>query len=367
MSTQLHGGLRPAELAALGVDPGALIDFSVNVSPLGPPEGVRAAIEAVDLAAYPDPDCTALVPDLAARLDVPPERVLVGNGSTELIHLVTRVFVHRGQRPVALAPTFGEYAIATALAGGSIYPWQASAARGFRWNLKNKPDVLRRVSPPLVFVCNPNNPTGVYLGRDEVRALAGALTGGPLLLDEAYVGFLDAPWNALDLVENGRVIVVRSLTKDYGLAGLRLGYLVAHPDVVAAVRRLQPAWSVNAPAQAAGRAALADADYLPRMRAAVREGKCVLLAGLAELGLDVQAGSANFVLVRVGNGAALRLALLRRGFAVRDCASFGLPEYVRLGVRRVEECRALLAALPAALAELREAEAGAVTMERNST
>jgi len=367
MTAQLHGGLRPTELSALGVDAATLIDFSVNVSPLGPPDGVRAAIDAVELAAYPDPDCTALVAALSARLGVPPDRILVGNGSTELIHLVARVFVHRGQRPVALAPTFGEYAIATELAGGSLYPWQASAARGFRWNLKNKPDVLRRVSPPLVFVCNPNNPTGVYLGKDEVRTLAAALTGGPLLLDEAYVGFLDDPWNALDLVESGRVIVVRSLTKDYGLAGLRLGYLVAHPDVVAAVRRLQPAWSVNALAQAAGRAALADEDYPPRMRAAVREGKCELLAGLAELDLEVHAGSANFVLVRVGDGAALRLALLKRGFAVRDCASFGLPEYIRLGVRRVEACRALIAALPAALAEAAAASAVGVADGYDST
>ncbi len=351
MTAQTHGGLRPAELATLGVAVADLLDFSVNVSPLGPPAGVRAAIEAIDLSAYPDPDCTALVADLAARLDVPADRILVGNGSTELIHLVTRVFVRRGQRPVALAPTFGEYALATELAGGTLYPWQASAQRGFRWNLKNKPDVLRRVSPPLVFVCNPNNPTGVYLSKDEVRSLAAALTGGPLLLDEAYVAFLDEPWISLDLIESGRVIVVRSLTKDFGLAGLRLGYLVAHSDVVTAVRRLQPAWSVNAAAQAAGRAALADEAYLPRMRAAVREGKAVLLEGLSDLRLEFHAGAANFVLVRVGDGAGLRLALLRRGFAVRDCASFGLPEYIRIGVRRTHDCRRLLSTLPEALAE----------------
>ncbi|HEY7295471.1 MAG TPA: aminotransferase class I/II-fold pyridoxal phosphate-dependent enzyme, partial [Dehalococcoidia bacterium] len=213
-----------------------------------------------------------------------------------------------------------------------------------------------RVSPPLVFVCNPNNPTGVYLSKDEVRTLAAALTGGPLLLDEAYVAFLDEPWNGLDLIESGRVIVVRSMTKDYGLAGLRLGYLVAHPDVVAAVRRLQPAWSVNAAAQAAGRAALADDGYLPRMREVVRAGKDALLAGLHELGLEAHGGAANFVLVRVGHASGLRLHLLRRGFAVRDCTSFGLPEYIRIGVRYAEECRRLLAALPEALAEVGDAD-----------
>lgn len=345
----VHGGLRPSELALAGLRPQDVIDFSVNVSPFGLPAGVREAVAALDLTAYPDPDCTRLTARLAESLQVPEDHVLAGNGSTELIHLVTRVFVRRGQRPVALAPTFGEYERATTLAGGNLYPWQAQPQRGFRWTLKNKPDVLRRVAPPLVYVCNPNNPTGVYLSRDEVRGLAAALTSGPMLLDEAYVGFLEEPWRSLDLVESGRVIVLRSLTKDYALAGLRLGYLVAHPDVVQAVRRLQPAWSVSSAAQAAGVAALADGDYLPRMRALVREAKQVLIAGLQRLGLPLQAGVANFVLVDVGDAASVRAALLRRGLVVRDCTSFGLPAYIRIGVRRPEECARLVVALADAI------------------
>lgn len=343
---QRHGGVRPVELAELGIDPARVLDFSANLSPIGPPAGVREAIADADLAGYPDPDCSRLVGLISEQLDMPPDRILIGNGSTELIHLVTRVFVHRGQRPIALAPTFGEYENAVSLAGGNLYPWQAQPQRGFRWVLKNKPDVLRRVAPPLVFVCNPNNPTGVYLSRAEVRLLAGALTTGPLLLDEAYAGFLDdeVRWRSDDLIERGRVIVVRSLTKDYALAGLRIGYLLAHPDVVDAVRRLQPPWSVNTVAQVAGEAALRDAGYLPRMRAVVRGGKRILVEGLRSLGILVHEGSVNFILAEVGAATEVRVALLRQGFAVRDCTSFGLPGHVRIAARTPDECDALVTA-----------------------
>jgi histidinol-phosphate aminotransferase len=354
----IHGGVRLDEITAAGRTTGQVLDFSVNLSPIGPPAGVRAAVAAADLSSYPDPESAALVAALSERLDLPAECILVGNGATELIHLVTRVFVRQGQRPIVLAPTFGEYAVATELAGGAVYPWQAQAHRGFRWNLKNKPEVLRRVAPPLVFLCNPNNPTGVYLDRNEVRTLANALVSGPLLLDEAYVGFLEEPWNSLDLTGNGRVIVVRSLTKEYALAGLRLGYLVAHPDVISSARRLQPEWSVNVAAQAAGLAALSDEQYLPRMRAVMREGKQALIEELRQLGRPIHEGTVNFVLVEVGDAAAIRAALLSHGFAVRDCTSFGLPNHIRIGIRTATECRMLADALGLVLRERTSAAGG---------
>ncbi|MHB8577463.1 MAG: aminotransferase class I/II-fold pyridoxal phosphate-dependent enzyme, partial [Dehalococcoidia bacterium] len=148
------------------------------------------------------------------------------------------------------------------------------------------------------------------------------------------------------------------MTKDYGLAGLRLGYLVAHPSAITAVKRLQPPWSVSSAAQAAGIAALADLHFLPRMLAVMRAGKTVLVEGLRGLGLEVLEGSANFVLVEVGDAPAVRHELLRKGCAVRDCTSFGLPAHVRIGVRRPEECVRLIEAFSALLQE-RAAEAAA--------
>lgn len=344
---QAHGGLRTDELRAFGLDADAVIDFSASVNPLGPSPRVAAALAQVDLSRYPDPDSLALTEELARRHDVDPDCILVGNGASELIHLVVRVFVHSGQRAIAFTPTFGEFERACSLVGGSLFPWRANPDRGFRWNLRNKADVLRRVTPPLVYLCNPNNPTGVYLDQAGVRSVVEGLTGGPMLLDEAYVAFAENAWDATWLTRRGRVILLRSMTKDHGIAGLRLGYIVAHRDVVAAARRLQPEWSVSAAAQAAGLAALSDEEHLRRSVALVREAKAELIETLERRGFAIQAGAANFLMVRVGDAGAVRLALLPRGIAVRDCTSFGLTEYIRVGVRTPPENARLVEALTA--------------------
>ncbi len=344
---QRHGGVQEGQLAGLGLQPEDVLDFSTSLNPLGPPPGVRQALAALDPSRYPDPGCTALRRALAERLGVEPAEILVGNGSTELIHLAVRLFVHRGQRPVAFAPTFSEFERAVEAAGGHVYPWTATQQRGFRWALRNKPGVLERVRPPLVWLCNPNNPTGVYLSREQVQQLAAALTDGPLLLDEAYVSFVMQAWPSLDLALSGRAIVLRSMTKDYAIPGLRLGYMVAHSDVIAAAATLQPEWSVNAAAQAAGLAALSAEGYLEAGRRAAAEAKAYLVAELGALGYEVTEGAANFILVRTGDGGATRAVLLSSGIAVRDCTSFGLPEFIRLGMRRIDDCRRLVDAMAA--------------------
>jgi histidinol-phosphate aminotransferase len=344
-AVQTHGGIQAREIAELGFGSASeVLDFSVNINPLGPPPGVSEALAAIDLSRYPDPTCADLRDELSRYLRVPPSCLLVGNGSSELIHLIVRLFVRRGQRPVVFAPTFSEFQRAVEAVGGNPYPWTAPASRGFQWALKNKASVLDRVKAPLVWLCNPNNPTGVYLRREQVESLAAGLTGGPLVLDEAYVEFVEDPWRSLDLTDSGRVIVLRSMTKDYALAGLRLGYLVAHPDVVTAAAALQPCWSVSSPAQAAGIAALRAKDYLPRARAVLREAKQYLTQSLAAAGFEVTAGEANFVLLRVGDATLVRRRLLEQGIAVRDCSSFGLPEFIRIGVRPLAECERLVEA-----------------------
>lgn len=346
---QQHGGLRLDELRALGLRTEDVLDFSASVNPLGASRLAVAALAAVDYSRYPDPGCIELRERIAASAGVSPEEVLPGSGATELLHLVVRLFVRQGQRPVVFTPTFGEFGRACAIVGAAPFPWHAKPERGFRWNFRNKPDVLRRVTPPLVYLCNPNNPTGVYASESEVRGLAESLVSGPLLLDESYTPFVERPWNSVALMRSGRVLVLRSMTKDFGLAGLRLGYLLAEPSVIEAVRRLQPEWSVSAAAQAAGIAALADTEHVERGRAAVAEGKEYLVSAIAGLGLEVQEGAANFILVRTGDATRLRSRLLGRGFAVRDCTSFGLPEHIRIGVRVRSECERLVEALAAVL------------------
>ena len=228
----------------------------------------------------------------------------------------------------------------------------ATEAHGFCWRIEEAVGTIRELQPALVFLCNPNNPTGLYLDRDAVEQLA-AVVGehGLLLVDDAYASLADSPWDPVPLLGSGNVAILRSLTKDHALAGVRLGYLAAQPEVIGGAQALQHAWSVNAVAQAAGLAALRDDDHVVAAREVIREAKEYLCAELDALGLTVSPSATNFLLVKVGDGAAVRRALLRRGLAVRDCASFGLPEHIRLAVRSREDCARLVRALREVLAD----------------
>ena len=349
-----HGGIRPAELRALGLNPAEVLDFSASVSPLGPPAGLWAALQQVDLTAYPDPECLELREALSRHTGAAVDSILVGNGSTELIHLLAPAYLRpaaAGGGPAALllTPTYGEYAGACAWAGAELLTLAAQRDKGFAWDLAAAAEIIQSRRPALVFLCNPNNPTGVYLSREETAALAAAVAqaGGLLVLDEAYVNFVADSWDALELLRDmgDNLVILRSMTKDYGLTGLRLGYAMAAPGVVAQLAARQPDWSVNSLAQAAGLVALADADYLPQARAAVVAAKDYLTGELTALGYGVMPSAANFLLVSVGDGAALRERLRRRGLFVRDGASFGLPDCIRIGIRPLADCQRLAAAL----------------------
>ena len=320
-SRPVHGGLNPSELRALGLRPDQVLDFSASINPLGVSPLVSEALQRVDLSSYPDPDCRELREALSDHLGLEPDRILAGNGATELIHLIARSLLRASDAAAILTPTFGEFAAARRIAA---------------------------LRPAVLFVCNPNNSTGIYLSEADVGAIATALGDGALLvLDEAYAPFVDRRWDATRLLRAaGNVALVRSMTKDHALTGLRLGYLLASRPVVKRVGRFQHSWSVNAAAQAAGIAALADPGHVERGRAAARAGREYLRRQLARLGLPCTASAANFLLVRVGDAAAIRMRLLREHrVCVRDCASFGLPEHVRIGVRRMENCRRLAGAL----------------------
>lgn len=353
-----HGGVKPAELRALGLKPEDVLDFSASVSPIGPPQGVWEALNRVDLAAYPDPQCLLLREAISRHLSgaqsdkVGTSRILAGNGSTEIIHLLARAYLSPPPPGLAntaflLTPTYGEYSGACALMGASITGVDGVDQRDFKWDLDLAARRISEEKPSLIFLCNPNNPTGVFLSHEEVSALAQAAgnVGGLLVLDEAYLSFVEEPWDSLALLEQSRVILVRSMTKDYGLTALRLGYSLASEEVTQRLAALQPDWSVNGLSQAAGMAALADTDYLERARCAVSESKTFLSNEFASLGFFVPPSAANFLLVKVGDAASWRDKLMLQGLVVRDCASFGLPEYIRVGIRSLPDCRRLIEAM----------------------
>ena len=346
----VHGGLNPAELSTLGLDPREIIDFSVSINPLGPSPQVLEAIENPELAAYPDPDCIDLRRAISRHTGVHAGQIVIGNGSTELIHLLARALLGPHESAVVFSPTFGEYAAAFRLQG--VEPAAVSTApEGFEWNLGQARDVIASVRPKIVFLCNPNNPTGTYLCEHEVRSVAQALGNtGLLVVDEAYLPFVDDGWDSLALLSMGNVALLRSMTKDHALTGLRLGYLLASVDVTNLVRKFQYSWSVNSLAQVAGLAALGDPDHVAEGREVVSQGKEYLSEAASSFGLECPPSAANFILLKVGQATRVRRDLLtQHGVCVRDCTSFGLPEYIRVGVRTMVENQVLVKALSSVL------------------
>ena len=344
--TTVHGGLDAAELRSLGLQYDKVLDFSANINPLGPSRRVRQAAAKADLSSYPDRRCLDLTEELAARLDVGIDNLIVGNGSTELIHLLARAFLRPGETCLIFAPTFGEYEAAVTIAGAEFHLYRAEESQAFRWPVVDASETIQKLRPRMVFLCNPNNPTGVYMDQDEVESIRGAVGADSLLvLDDAYVPLADWQWDSASMLHEGNVAILRSMTKDHALAGVRLGYMIAQPRVVEAVRQLQPSWSVNAVAQAVGIAALEDEAHVTEARRVISEAKEYLFHELETLGVPAMPSAANFILAKVGDAPGIRLALLRRAIAVRDCTSFGLPEHIRIAIRRPEDCVRLVAAL----------------------
>lgn len=350
-----HGAFDHAELAGLGLTPEKVIDFSSSVNPYGPAPVVEEAVRQAAVARYPDRGSHALRDALAGRLGVDVSNIAVGNGSAELIDHLARTYLAPSDAALIVVPTFGEYERASRLGRARTLFCNREVSCG-RVSLPLD-DLLKTVEherPRVVWICNPNNPTGDYLSRAAVEALLGVVSavGGLLVVDEAYRDLMlwEQPDDLTDLL-SGSLVLLRSMTKDHGIAGLRLGYALAAPPVVRALRVAAPPWNVGAPAQAAGVAALSEsaADHLESCRRRMARDADYLRRELERLGCEVPPAAANFLLARVGDGAGLRRALLEKGLQVRDCASFGLPEYVRISVRRPEECRRLISGLEAVL------------------
>lgn len=344
-----HGGGWAAYEAAYGRAP---LDFSANVSPLGVPEGVREAIcAAADEAdRYPDPSCRDLCGAIAAHEGVRAEQVLCGSGASELIWRAA--YAARPKRALVTAPSFGEYEAALEAAGCEFVRYPLG-------------DTLRvdecifgeiRHNIDFVILCNPNNPTGMTMEPALVRALAALCreTGSRLLLDECFVDFLDEPerHTAKGLLdEYPELAILKAFTKLYALAGVRLGYaLCADAAFLERMRRSGPPWAVSGLAQAAGRAALKEEDYVNRLRALVRTERAWQSERLCALGLRVVPGEANFLLFQ--SPRPLDRALGERGILLRNCGDFaGLDDsWYRVAVRTREDNERLIEALKEVLA-----------------
>ena len=347
VDASVHGAVDRVALTAEGVDVDAIVDFSSNQSPLGAAPGVAVAVSEAVIDAYPDPRAAGLVEMLAARHGVPPGAVVAGNGSTELIRLLAQLALRPGDTALALAPVFGECSAGTALARARlerVMLTHSGGGEGFHCEVPALRAALDELRPRLCWLCSPNNPTGSILPAALISTLIEGHPETLFVLDEAYCDLLDAPQWSPGLLAAGNLLILRSMTKYWGLAGLRLGYAIADVSLTAPLRAAAPPWSVNACAQSAGVAALEDLDHHARSIALLCCERDRLVAALRTQGWTVEPTEAGFFLVHVGDGAATRAALLSRGCLVRDCTSFGLHEHVRVSPRHAQQNDRLLAA-----------------------
>lgn len=340
-----HGGIDYAEMETLGLDPDKIIDFSVCTNPFMPPPGIKKILAGSRIDRYPDSRCTELKQRLAGKTGISTSNILVGSGTTELIRLVAAAFFRKDDLVLLAEPTYGDYEIAVKAAGARSLKYHAREENNFSIETRAVAALIRRRRPKAAIICNPNNPTGQYLSRQEVETIMHALGDGLLVLDEAYVSFIEDSWNSMELFSTGNIIILRSMTKDYNIPGLRLGYAVADQEKIDVLLPMVPPWNVNGIAQKAGVYLLKKENLLKDSLHRVREAKEYLSGAMSRLGLRVLHSDAHYFLVKVGNARAFRLSLLKSGLMVRDCASFGLPEYIRVSARSLPECDELIKAM----------------------
>jgi histidinol-phosphate aminotransferase len=323
------------------------IKIASNENPLGPsPKAVAAIGGALGrLHRYPEGNCYYLRQGLAARLGVSEAQLIFGNGSNEIIELIVRTFVQPGEDTVMSDQAFVVYRLIVQAAGGRS---RATPLREFTHDV----DAIAAAITPhtrVVFLANPNNPTGtIFFQRDWERFLELVPPEVIIVMDEAYAEYVDDAQypNSMAALEAGRrLVILRTFSKIYGLAGLRVGYGIAPAEIVDLLDRVRQPFNVNSLAQVGALAALSDDEHVARSRACNREGMTYLRRECERLGLDVVPSWANFLLIRVGDGARVYEALLRQGVIVRPVGVYGFPEHVRVTVGTAAENERFIAAV----------------------
>jgi histidinol-phosphate aminotransferase len=345
---------RPIEEVAreLGLERDEVIKVASNENPLGPsPLAVEAMKTAIGQShLYPDGNAFYLKNKLAAKLDIEPRNLILGNGSNEIIEFVSHVLLGSGDEIVVSQYCFAIYPLVAMIMGAKVNTVPA-VEHGH-----DLPAMLEAITPAtrIVWVANPNNPTGTLAKPGDVRALVEQVPDDVLLvMDEAYYEFLDEPVDLLPLVrsnEKPNLLLMRTFSKIYGLAGLRIGYGIGHPDFVSALEKVRQPFNTNSVAQAGAIAALDDDEHLASTRSTNAEGLNFFEAVCVEQGIEFVPSYANFVMVRVGDGQAVFEAMQRQGVITRPMGGYGLPEWIRLSIGTAKENQRATESLKAALA-----------------
>lgn len=364
-----HGGDVDAVSREYGIPVIALIDFSASINPFGPPRGVmdrlkRDSADVSLLSRYPEPSHSELRGVLSIELAVPPECLIIANGSAALFSAIVRALA--ADTCVVPVPAFGEQQRALDAAGCRIEPLMLNADDGFRLDAGKLAEALEASRPTMCLVTNPHNPSGVLTPVAEmmrvVRAAGSCDT--QLIIDEAFIDYAPDDTLTAEATKAGHVVVVRSLTKFYGMPALRVGYGIATPAMASRIQAQLPEWPVTTLAANAAAEALRDHDYARRTRLTVAADRTRLRAQLAGNEIETYASAGNFLLLglpaRGPDSTGLRAHLIRNaGIIVRDCRSFdGMADgrFIRVGVRSRLENDQLVEAIRLALQETRNAD-----------
>jgi threonine-phosphate decarboxylase len=355
VSPYFHGGnvWEVSEKHNIPVD--QIIDFSISTNPLGAPEkAVESIRQHLNLIHhYPDPDHKWLLEALAKSVGVAPNNVVVGNGSTELIYLFNEVFLEDGYEAVIPVPTFNEYKAAIERFGGNMTFIKCDSANNFKLNLEELENSLTKKTR-IIFLCNPNSPTGwLYEKADILRIIKFAADENVFVfVDEDYIDFVDDDkrYSMAEYVnEHNNLFVLRSLTKFFGLAGVRIGFGVGSPDLVNVLKRVIMPWSVNSLAMFAAAEAVKDTEFIKKSRLLLSKSKRQMLAMFKTVPwLKIYPSETNFLLIEIIRkdltSTQLAEGLAEKGLLIRDCRDFdGLNNrFFRVTVRRPEENRRLV-------------------------
>ncbi len=331
-----------------------IVKLASNENPLGAsPKAVAAMHEAIaTISLYPDGNGFELKDALSKRYGVAHANLVLGNGSNDLLELASRAFLAPGDVAVYSAHAFAVYALATQAVGaiGVTVP-----AKEFGHDLEAMLKAAIKHKAKMVFIANPNNPTGTYLTPDALRDFLQALPVNILVvLDEAYNEYLPPAqrYDSVSWLQNyPNLIISRTFSKAYGLAGLRVGYAIAHEQIVDMMNRVRQPFNVNSIAQAAAVAALHDMDFVKQTYELNQRGMQQIIAGLTNLGLSYIPSYGNFISFRIGGATAMYRRLLELGVIVRPIASYDMPDYLRVSIGLETENEKFLAALQQAIKE----------------
>jgi histidinol-phosphate aminotransferase len=323
-----------------------VIKLASNENPLGPSKAALAAVakSSKEMTRYPDGNGYTLKMALAEKLRLSPQQITLGNGSNDVLELLARTFAGHGDEVIYSEHAFAVYPLAVKAIGATGI---ATPAKDYGHDLKA---MLKAISPrtKLIFIANPNNPTGTWIESAEVQAFLDKVPEKVLVvLDEAYVEYLEQTESSVNWLQSfDNLIITRTFSKAYGLAGLRVGYALSHPEIADLLNRIRQPFNVNSLAQAAAVAALGDESYLQQSREVNQTGMLQLTGGFDKMGLKYIPSKGNFITVNVHtNAAEVYDELLYEGVIVRPIAGYGLPQHLRVSIGLEQENQRFLEAL----------------------